>query len=265
MKERFVIALVPPEEAGPDDIMQSVGKRMLQHREDYAAEVVASSPCDCTGMGADRAAWAAVKKARQRGLIPTHEVANMTMGGHIDRSRAYDLSNVGARQTVKALEERVRVRVLTSHPLRDKPDPECPKCGGKGVIETWGNPHARYANACVPQHGTPNVYRVMGGDGWKGAPPSAYYDLYWYNRKKGYAYGVASTLCPVAGYTRDTHPIPDAIVTPDGVWHDCRRFGKTATTKRWKKECWRLFQRHKNCMALGLEIDPPIGDQEGSL
>ncbi len=249
MKERFVIALVPPEEAGPDDIMQSVGKRMLQHREDYAAEVVASSPCDCTGMGADRAAWAAVKKARQRGLIPTHEVATMTMGGHIDRFRAYDLSNVGGRQTVKALEARVRARVLTSHPLRDKPDPECPKCGGKGVIETWGNPHARYANARVPQHGTLNAYRVMGGDGWKGVRPARTTTCTGTTEKRATPTAWRARSAPSQA-TPATRTHPGRYHHTDGVWHDCRRFGKTATTKRWKKECWRLFQRHKNCMAL---------------
>lgn len=85
----------------------------------------------------------------------------------------------------------VQQRVLGEHPQKDAPDPACGQCNGKGGYASSYNPRSKW-----------DFYTVGGRwDGWLGG-------------KHGEA-----NMVPIEWLLEDDAPVPFAIVTPDGEWH----------------------------------------------
>lgn len=124
--------------------------------------------------------------------------------------------------------EAAAARVEQSHPLYQKPDPDCEDCQGTGTRLTTYNPDSQWD------------WWVIGGrwEGWMSQTNSA----------------------PVTALLQGEEKIFFALVTPDGQWHgrgEMGWFGMTANEKAddaWAKEVHELLQDYPDSLAVACDL-----------
>lgn len=110
--------------------------------------------------------------------------------------------------------------VFDSHPLKDKPDPECEECKGTGTYESTYNPKSKW-----------HWYEI--GGRWDG----------WVTDKPG------DNVVEVQQFL-DSGLIPFAILTPDGEWHEEGEMGwfgiSTNNKENWDDIARSIFEKYKD-------------------
>ncbi len=124
--------------------------------------------------------------------------------------------------------EATAARIEQSHPLYQKPDPDCKYCQGTGTCLTTYNPDSQWD------------WWVIGGR-WDG----------WLNSKN---------IAPATTLLENTDKIPFAVVTPDGQWHQKGEMGwfgianDEKADKTWAKEVHSLLQTHSDFLAVTCDL-----------
>lgn len=122
--------------------------------------------------------------------------------------------------------EELEKKVRLSHPMAEKPDPECRYCHGSGRVMAIENP--------------------MG-----------YWD--WYSiggRWTGLIDGYDPDIAPVTACI-ERKTVPFVVVTPDGKWNTMRAWRTEEEEKdeaKWAEEVLSLYERHKQCIAVVVDI-----------
>jgi len=143
--------------------------------------------------------------------------------------------------------KRIEKEATESHPLFDKPDPECEDCNGTGMEKSTYNPESKWD------------WWVVGGR-WNGAITSDPK-----NSEDGFNFGheyhnLESNTIKVAELPKPIPRdiIPFAIITPDGSWNEKGKMGwwGVVTDKQddWVEVARQILEEHRNCIAVGCDL-----------
>lgn len=154
------------------------------------------------------------------------------------------------------------VKELEKHPLKDQPDPKCLRCFGHGHFPSTSNPQGiwkewkiggGYSGLFDESTYTFDVDEPCFGcsDEFRSRQPA---------RLKQYE-GDVVAVCSIT----ETIDVPDAIVTPDGLWHKAQDYytgrdrmmdieGNDADHEAWTKGYHELLAENFTCLAVVCDL-----------
>ncbi len=138
----------------------------------------------------------------------------------------------------RAAHEAAERAAARAHPLFARPSPDCATCHGAGVRTTTYNPRSRWD------------WWVVGGR-WHGIVRHGAF------RGGG---ALADDAAPVAELRENIPAYVQAIVTPDGAWHERGRMGwwgivhDEKPEDAWRREVAALLLEHRRALAVGCDL-----------
>lgn len=142
--------------------------------------------------------------------------------------------------------------LLAEHPMKDKPDSQCQRCGGIGQRLSTYNPSSKY-----------DFWNVGGRwDGWIHGPER---EEQCQDGKGGFNFGeehhrLDNNCRPVQQIPiDDLYYVPFAVVTPDGKWHEQGTMGWWAIVaapmdeKSWHNTVKSIYAQHPDHLAVTVD------------
>ena len=218
----FITAVILPKDTKTEDIEGCIGKLLAPYDENLEVPEH-DTDCYCVGSVARQAA---------------RDAANEQAGSLEDLRTSYHAMPDDQRPEWREhIAEYIRAEqaVLHTHPKEHDPLPDCADCKGTGKYKTTNNPRSKW-----------DWWRV--GGRWDGKicnnPQQS---------QNGFNFGekhesVVNNMVLARNLPEDFDPF--AVVTPDGMWHECGEMGwwgcvsKERSEESWVVQVKKIFADH---------------------
>jgi hypothetical protein len=249
MSHAYLIALMPDSELeGTGGDKEQINKivnvyleRQMAPYDENMQVPVYENPCYCIGLAAEREAY----KESEKRFGPV-DVMRKAYWALPEEERQKE--GKWEEMVQKRAREKFRKEFIAAHPLKDKTNPHCEVCSGRGIYTSTRNPNAKWD------------WYVIGGR-WNGAVQRRRQD----DGKGGFNFGdefhdATKNMIRV----RELFPltdkdIPHAILTPDAKWNEFGQLSWFGTsTNNMSKDDWnalarQILEAHPGHWAIGVD------------
>ncbi len=222
--------------------------RLLAPYDENTAVAPYEDRCPCVGLEAERAGRAHADERvgtwdEQRHRFDAEVAPALTPEpGETDVTRRQrEAAWRASTAAFRAAHETAERAAARAHPLFEQSGPDCAECHGAGVRTTTYNPRSRWD------------WWVVGGR-WRGIVRHGEF------REGGASGSLADDAAPVAGLRENIPAYVQAIVTPDGAWHERGRMGWWGMVHgekpedAWRREVAALLLEHRDALAVGCDL-----------
>lgn len=242
MSHYVALVLVESQHQTDEEIQMRVADLLSAFDENTQVEPY-ERECDCIGSLACYEAARAVEEAGEAGRIKPIDDLRREWATLPEDQRTKD-----RWQAMTHVAQRIYDDTVWQSPNRNKPNPECTVCGGTGTHKSTYNPISKW-----------DWWRI--GGRWDGWVHGAWRE----SVDGGFNFGaeheqVAFNSTHVSDLlARDELPVPFAVLTPDGVWHEKGQMHWLAIVKNpkqsadWEAEVRTLYEQHRDCLAVAVD------------
>lgn len=237
MSHFITVVLMP---AATEDILDKVAEMLTPYDENLEVEEH-DEECYCVGNKAEREGRDSVKFSERLDEKRNDPAFQALTGDEVEKVWAEFVA--GLKAEAKPF--------IESHPLFQKPNPECSDCAGTGTFRTTSNPDSKW-----------DWYTIGGRwDGWIHGPKIEESSR---DKKDGgfnfdaEHHTLVNNCLPVACMRLDDYAhMPFAIITPDGEWHEHGNMGWWGIVHDekddWQTVARQILEKHTGCIAVTVD------------